>query len=910
MSDDMRKIIFTVLLFVPILLNAADEGMRNTAKGIELVNSRVSICLSDNAELVSFVDIRTNKDIAAHNHKKIASITTSDGKIIDASKLTLNNDILHVTIGDVRVDLKVESYDDYFTIEVQNRDLPGVEVLTFMDLSLNYDYKSPGAFVAAGVAMSLQTNNVFYPSGESREVVGKCMAKSGFAGAKLAIVASSKPHHWNLVKEVYRAIPKGTVPVAYSSGGPFARDSDANRYDCVIIYGAEVNPDKVPEWIDFYNKKLGIRQFDFHHGTASFLQGQFSFPILGSPKAFKEQIADPLYDAGIISTLHSYAYYIAYTANDILSNPKWQQQLEVRESLPLAAGITATNTEISVVGPLPNRDNNFTFTSVYSPYLLIDNEIIKYTVGEKGFVSCKRGQCGTMATAHKKGVKVKVIGGYFHQIAPQIGSELFYEIARRTAEAYNEGGFRGIYFDAIDGLGVHLKKAGLDGYTWYYGAAFVNEVLKYCQTEPQVIEYSDLYPSLWAARGRGESWDRPKRGYKSFIDKHSSRNQSLRDRQYSTTMGWLDFYPVNKEQPGDYATKYFFADDVDYLGVKAIAYDQSMTYEGLLQRDVESIPGLNRNLERYSQYNKLRMKNYFNDEVKQALRTGNGEYRLAKRNGVWGFDEMVYQRVKLRDISKDVYTGSNPYIKQKPFIRLENMYSSDCSKTVRLMSSDELAGLNSQKCEKTFASPQNLEELLGLKVRLQGNGVTSTDAVCVRLRSAETGGYADYVVPLNFEGTRDIIVTNTDNAEYRNLYFPGAEDNLYRMYRTDVVFSKIKIVQVFKSNKCKTAGVMSIDAVPLVSNALSDPVVKVNGASVTFQGTLQSGEYLEYNAGEKSAVVYDRMGNSRKVRVKRSGRFRVPAEDFTANVSGIAEHDNMPAEVCLTFGFYGNFIHN
>ena len=906
----MRKIIFTVLLFVPLLLNAADEGIRNTAKGIELVNSRVSICLSDNAELVSFVDIRTNKDIAAHNHKKIASITTSSGKNIDASRLTLDNNILHVIIGSAKVDLRVEAYDDFFTIEVQNVDLPGVEVLTFMDLSLNYDYKSPEAFVAAGVAMSLQTNHVFYPSGESKEVVGKCMAKSGFAGAKLAVVASSKPQHWNLVKEVYRTIPKGTVPVAYSSGGPFAQDSEANRYDCVIIYGAEMSPAKVSEWIDFYYKKLGIRQFDFHHGTSSFLQGQFSFPVLGSAKAFKEQIADPLYDAGIISTLHSYSYYIAYTADEILSNPKWQQQLEFRESFPLVSSITSTNTEIAVIGNLPNKTNDFSFTSAYSPYLLIDNEVIKYSVGEKGFVSCKRGQCGTKAVAHKKGAVVKIIGGYFHQIAPQIGSELFYEIARRTAVAYNDGGFRGIYFDAFDALGMHLKKEGLDDYTWYYGAAFINEVLKYCQTPPEVVEYSHIYPSVWAARGRGESWDRPKRGYKSFIDKHSTRNQSLRDRQYSTTMGWLDFYPVNKEQPGNYSTKYFFADDVDYLGVKSIAYDQSMTYEGLLQRDVEAIPGLKRNLERYSQYNELRMENYFNDAVKQTLRTGNSEYRLVKRNGVWGFDEVVYNRVKLRDISKDSFTGTNPYKRQKPFVRLENLYSSDCFKTVRLMSSDELTEQNSQKCEKTFASPLNLKELLGLKVTLQGNGVASKDAVCIRLHSSETGGYADYVVRLNFEGTRDILVTNTDNAEYRDLYFLGAEDNLYRTHRTDVDFSKVKFVQVFKSSNCKTATVLSIDAVPLVSNALANPVVAVNGASVTFQGTLQSGEYLEYNAGERSVVVSDSIGNARTINVKRKGRFVVPSGDFTANVSGIAEHDNMPAEVCLTFGLYGNFIHN
>ena len=782
--------------------------------------------------------------------------------------------------------------------------------MTFLDLPLDYNYLLPDAFVAAGLALTLQTNHVFYPSGESKEVVGKCMSKSGFYGAKLAIVAGPKPVFWEIVKRVYHSVPRGSVPVAYSSGGPFAPESEANRYDCVIIYGAEVNPSKIPEWVDFYYKKLGIRQFDFHHGSSSFLQGQFSFPELGSAKVFKEQIAEPLYSEGIISTLHNYAYYIAYTADEILSNPKWQQQLEVRDSFPLAGGITATDTEISVVGRLPNKTNDFTFTSVFSPFLLIDNEIIRYKVGESGFVSCKRGQCGTTAIAHKKGATVNVLGGYFHQIAPQIGSELFYEVARRTANAYNEGGFRGLYFDAIDGLGVHLKKAGLEGYTWYYGAAFINEVLKHCKVEPQVIEYSDLYPSLWAARGRGESWDKPKRGYKCFIDKHSSRNQSLRNRQYSTTLGWFDFYPVNNEQFGNYSTKYMFTDDVDYLGVKAIAYDQTMTYEGLRQQNVEEVPSLKRNIELYSQYNKLRMENYFNDEVKQELITGKCEYKLLRKNGTWGFNEVVYKRAKLRDISKDRFIDNNPYKKQRPFIRLENLYSSTCSKSVRLMGVDDLQGLNNNKCEKTFINPQNLKELLGLKVTLQGNGEGSKDAICIRLRSAETGGYADYVVRLNFEGTREVILSNTDNAEYRDLYFTGAEDNLYRMHRMEVDFSKVKYVQVFKSGNSKDVNVFSIDAVPIVPNALTNPVVTLNGASLMFQGMLQSGEYIEYNAGGKIAVIYDNLGNSRVVKVKRKGRFKVPHGDFSATVSGAAEHDNMPAEVCLTLGLYGDFIHN
>ena len=116
----------------------------------------------------------------------------------------------------------------------------------------------------------------------------------------------------------------------------------------------------------------------------------------------------------------------------------------------------------------------------------------------KGRLTCLRGQCGTLAVEHKAGTTIRIIGGYYSHIAPQPGSELFYEIARRTAKAYNDGDFGGLFFDALDGLSVHLKYAGLEDYLWYYGASFVNEVLKYCKKTP-IVEYSTLYPSLWAA---------------------------------------------------------------------------------------------------------------------------------------------------------------------------------------------------------------------------------------------------------------------------------------------------------------------------------------------------------------------------------------------------------------------------
>lgn len=267
-----------------------------------------------------------------------------------------------------------------------------------------------------------------------------------------------------------------------------------------------------------------------------------------------------------------------------------------------------------------------------------------------------------------------------------------------------------------------------------------------------MLECSHIYHSIWPARGRGECWEAPHRGYKRFIDVHTSRNKSLRDCQYITTLGWYILYPVRKDQPENYSTKYMFSDDVDYLGYKSIAYDQTMVYQGLRKSDVNEIPNLKRNLDDYTQYAKLRMDGYFSEKVKEELKKGTYEYRLRKKSGVWGGDESVYCRANIRVIKNDCLEGINPFKKQEPFIRLENLFSTDESTVINLLHYDERASLTDGVFEKKYTQPINIAKKLGIKVSLYGGGKDSKDALCIRLRSTETPGYADYVVRLNFDG--------------------------------------------------------------------------------------------------------------------------------------------------------------
>jgi len=905
----MRNLFSSLLLLIPITVFAGSPVVRNTGNGVELQNNHVSIVLSNSAELVSCIDLETGVDIAEHSKNKIARIKTTSGVALEASRIVLAGDVMTITIGQYKVKLMIQAFDDFFTAEVLNQSLPGAEELVFLDLKFKYDFKDKNAFVAADVAMTLQTDPVFFPSGENKSIRGRCTAKTGFNGAKLAFVVSKKTGLRACLQMVYEALSPGTVPFT-RAGGSFALDNEINKDDCVIISGDREIGD-INELIKFYSG-LGIRQFDFHKGSKTFLSGQFSFPVYGSAAAFKQQVTDPLRKAGILSILHTYAYYIDYGAKELLSNPKWQQQLEYRETFTLSKDLTETATQISVREDASGLRKDATYWSVHTPYLLIDEEIIKYTLDQSGFATCQRGMCGTTAMKHKSGAIIKVISGKFSCIAPQIGSELYYEVARRTAKAYNEGGFGGIYFDAYDGLETHLKKADLDGYLWYYGASFINEVLKYCEGTP-IIEYSNQHPTVWAARGRCGAWDYPVRGYKNFIDDHLLYNKDYMNRHYVTTLGWYNFYPVGKNEPLNYATKYMFSDDVDYLGVKAVAYNQTMVYNGLKEIDVETIPAMRRNLDRYAQYNKLRKDGYFSDRVLEVLKQGKYEYSLGRKSGHWGFNEVTYVRRKLRDIKDDCLSGNNPFKRQKPFLRLENMYSSNGTSPVLLMKFNDALELKSQRLEKSFAAPIDISKHLGIKVRVKGNGQESKDAICIRLSQIPTGsgtGVGDYIVKLDFEGWRDVVLTSIDNAEYGGMKFKGMDDPLYNVHRYPINFSKIKSIKLFLAGECDDVRVGSIEAVPLVENALSNPIVRIGNSSVTFKDVIKSGEYIEYASGAKTALVYDSIGNSRTINVKRKGRLRVPYGAFSVIVDGDPELPETPAVVTLTIGLYGDFIFN
>ena len=99
-----------IVFFFQITLRANNSAELNGKDHIVFINDVVKIVISQNAELVSCIDLRAKTDIAAHNHQKIAYAKTIGGKILEAEKVTLNDSVLSVTIGGHSVILKEKTF--------------------------------------------------------------------------------------------------------------------------------------------------------------------------------------------------------------------------------------------------------------------------------------------------------------------------------------------------------------------------------------------------------------------------------------------------------------------------------------------------------------------------------------------------------------------------------------------------------------------------------------------------------------------------------------------------------------------------------------------------------------------------------------------------------------------------------
>ena len=871
-------------------------------KNVRLSNRWAEIVLSDSGRTLSFTDRLHGAELLASPEEPFCFLISENGEKIFPDNLSLSGGELAFGFGGEVLRLLADVSDEFFVFTVTEEPGDSWHSLRFADMRFGYDFDSGKTITVGGYAMNITVNPMYYPGGAAKACGGECFRAIGAKGSKLAVIAAPYEEQREIIKKINALIPKGDLPIT-ASGGANAPDFTGNRGDYVII--SDSDPAKVPEWIEFYTR-WSVDQLDFHQGSNTFRQGDFKFHLTGDAAGFREKVAGPLGKAGITCGLHTYSATVDYNAEGILSEPRWQKDLESVYEFTLAEDITADDVSVRAVESTDNVSPEQGWSAYNSPFLLIGSEIIKYEFRDGVFSVIRRGWAGTVPAPHKAGTVFRVISGYYGMLLPKLGSELFLHLARETAKTYNAGGFGMIYLDALDAIGVQASHNGIPELSWYYHALFVNEVTKYLERTP-VMEYSATPPSIWAGRGRGLAWDTGSRAYKRFVKKHIDDNRCVTDAFYNGNLGWFNFYPTDDSKPGGFGVKYMFSDDVDYAGAMALAHSHSNTYNGLVESAFDGCPALKRNMELYLRYNRLRKSGAVPDSVLEELRKGKHEWKLTGADNAPRFTEAEYLRSKLYALTdgRGRFRSSNPFGDQEPFIRIENHMTSDGSDPVTLIDLDPGMPLKGQRLSAEL-DHYDLSDRLALKVKVFGNG--SGDAVCIRLSGYDliNRGVYDYVVRLDFEGWREFILAENDNGEYGDIVFPGKRDGLYEYYRETLNLKNVTKAEIFLSGDCEGVRMSPVEAVRHRLLPLTDPAVRVGEQKIRFGCAVEATEYLEYTPG-KGALIYDRYGNTRPAETT-AGKIILPRGEFEAELSASAAAAAVPSRATLTFGVYGDTI--
>ncbi|MBO7251819.1 MAG: hypothetical protein J6V25_04260, partial [Oscillospiraceae bacterium] len=611
--------------------------------------------------------------------------------------------------------VQVDADEDYFTLTTVSS-LPADSYKCILgNAKYTYDYANKENTGACGVALTYWVDPVDFPDCKALSTGGQVFRHLRHEQGRFALIVAPIALQKDIIKKACLTIDPNEGLVS-KIGGAWGRDSRANFGNYLIDF--ESSKEYIDKTLDFY-QTLGIDQVDFHQCELNFRQGDFKFERYDSAAEFKKNVSDVLENIGIQTGLHTYSFYIRYDCDGILADPKWQKDLGILETFTLAEDISADADFLPTVESTECVTTDYGFQSRTTPFILIGEEIIQFKNDPNGFVVAERGWAGTKAVAHKAGETIKHIDGYYRVIAPIPGSELFLQVARNTAKAFNEGGFSMIYLDALDGIRMHCTPDEV----FYYAAMFICEIMKYCDKTP-LIEYSFFKPAFWNARGRVGAYDYPHRGYKEFFRYHAKDNYNYIDRYSAPTMGWHNFFPFIEKHPGNEHAKYHFADEIHFLGSLAIMHDFSMVHTTTIPEFMEKYAGLRRNVAIYRKYDDLRKAGYFTDAVRKQLIEGKWEYHLKeKENGEYVFEDKDFQKKKLYDLTDaDRNTGkfNNPFGEQIPFIRIEALLSTACKGGMELLSLDENKDLTEQTQLVDYEQNIDLNEKLAKKVRVLG----------------------------------------------------------------------------------------------------------------------------------------------------------------------------------------------
>ena len=758
-----------------------------------------------------------------------------------------------------------------------------VEELVFVDLSLMLEGVPEEPFAGCALALNLQTNVPELPRANSR-LRAMCYPRFGFTGAKVALIGCPQGELRRVMQEVVNAaedLPHSSI------GGPWALDAPINRGSYLFNFG-DLSEEKVDDWIQLA-QRMGITQIDFHGGN-SFRFGDCYPNPETYPRGLESlrAVTDKLHSAGILAGLHTYAFFIDKRCPWVTPVP--DPRLAKDATFTMASSLTEVADRIRVVESTQDMSTTTGFFVRNSVTLQIDNELMTYSgisvEPPYAFTGCQRGAYGTNVAPHAQGAKVHHLKECFGLFVPDGDSTLFAEVAAKTAEAFNEGGFDMIYLDALDGEDV----VGGRENGWHYGSKYVFELFKRLQ-KPAIMEMSTFHHHLWYVRSRLGAWDHPTRSHKRFIDIHCAANEDCRRMFLPAHLGWWAFKTWSESQ-GEPT----FADDIEYLCGKCVSTNTGLSIMGINPDNVSDIPALPRFAAIIKAYEELRHTNYFPESIKAKLRVPGDEFTLIqKHTGEWQLRPIQYAEHKVEGVNSrsNLWNTYNKFGRQPLQLRIEALMSAgpyDASGDViladfsdtedfpdRETESGIVANLQSSteqvkmgqisgcytasstrenragawaKMGKIFSPPQKLNQQQGMGVWVYGDGQEEVLNFQVRSPQHLVGGIGEHYVIVDFVGWRYFELIEPEGQRYADYLWPYG--NIYSIYRESVNYSNVETLSLWYNNLPPNGSVTCylspIKALPLVKTKLHRPAVTVGEVTIRFPVEIESGYYLEFHS--------------------------------------------------------------
>ena len=788
-------------------------------------------------------------------------IDNDKNAIYPKSACLVGNLIKVIFENSVEISVKIATFNEFITFTLEDASSKEFHAVKFINLQVGIDYDNEeydeNALSACLMCLTLATHMQEHP-GKNIYLSASAYTHIGLFGNKrspykpaCAITLCKNKDLIRIERDILDIIPNGELPKS-KLGGPYAENAKKSASKTYTLHWTVINKENFNEHVNYF-RSFGIEQINIHNSMV-YYAGSYNIMESAYPGGLEEfkEIAKMLKAEGFELGFHPYVFFI--NPKDVYVAPVPHDGLAVKAEFTLDKDLSLQDKEIITKERLDGVTPYMSYVFCNSKTLRIDDELLIFNeVSEDGrFYEVERGALGTKIAEHKKGAKIRQYKQYFYHYLAKAGSELFYEIARNMAKLYNEIGFDSIYFDALDGAAM------LDGedYAWYHAIDFVREFFAHIDHDPVFDACHNMqYTSTWFVRSRFGALDREIIAYSDYKEAQMLYNKKVARRMGVTEeFGWIELYP---ETPN---SEYYLQvmpqrkEHFAFMYGKLMATGGCTTYLEITPKK-QRIPAVIEYRDTLKEYNDYKNSHELSLESKKYLQGDRKECFI--RDGVLKKASFKVYRFEHADKVNNI---KNEFGAQKPFIRLENLYSAKDYESEGIILSDGMT-MSDGFDKKSVFPPIDLSKYLGLGVWVKGDNGGGLIEFTIGLLKGNKNARGVMYIRNDFVGWRYFALVEHQQGDEREVPVYEVDNTTYtelqKFYGYYIGAVNYKEIETFDVNYRGggTVEIKPIKAVGYENRDLVNPTLIINGKKIKFNATLKSTHTLELDFDGNVRVI-------------------------------------------------------